>query len=109
LSSVGGVEHSSTFAARCNTPFHQSLNSTGSSSSITNTKSESDIMPPLKEITLGSGSSEEEEGDGSETEEDWQSAGEEGGNLERAPVDSEGFGDETWELFSLSGVRHNSV
>jgi hypothetical protein len=81
---------------------------TGSSSSSTNAESESDIMPPLEEVTSGSGSSEEES-DRSEGEEDWQSTGEEGGNLGRATVNSEGFGDETWELFSLSGVRHNSV
>jgi hypothetical protein len=31
------------------------------------------------------------------------------GDLERATVDSEGFGDETWEIFSLSGVRCDSV
>jgi hypothetical protein len=67
-------------------------------------------MPPLKEVTSGSGSSEEEEeGDGSESKEDWQSAGEEGGNPGGVGVDSEGFGDDTWELFSFSGVRRDSV
>jgi hypothetical protein len=45
------------------------------------------------------GSSEEEEGDGLEGEEDWQSAGEEGGNSGGVRANSEGFGDETWELF----------
>jgi hypothetical protein len=108
-SSVGGVEHGSTFAAWCNTPFPRSPNSTGSSSSSTNAESESNIMPPLKEVTSGSGSSEEEEGNGSEGEEDWQSTGEEGGDLEGVRANSEGFGDETWELFSLSGVRRDSV
>jgi hypothetical protein len=66
-------------------------------------------MPPLEEVTSGLGSSEEEESDGSEGKENWQSAGEEGGNSGGATFDSEGFRDETWELFSLSGIRRNSV
>jgi hypothetical protein len=55
-------------------------------------------MPPIEEVTSGLGSSEEEEGDKSE-----------GGNLEGVRANSEEFGDETWELFSLSGVRCDSV
>jgi hypothetical protein len=93
LSSVGGVA----FAAHCNNPFPRSPNSTGSSSSSTNAESESDIMPPLEEVTSGSGSSEEE-GDGSEGKEDWQSAGEERGDLGRAAVNTEASGDKTWNF-----------
>jgi hypothetical protein len=108
-SSAGGLERGSVFAARCNTPFTQSPDSTGSSSSTANTQSESDIMPPLEEVSSESGSSEEEKGDGSKSEEDWQSAGEEDSDLGVFGVDSEGSGGDTWELFSVSGVRRNSV
>jgi hypothetical protein len=108
-SSVGGVERGSTFAASCNTPFPRASDSTGLSSSTANTKSESDIMPPLEEVSSESRDSEEEESDGSKSKEDWQSAGEEGGNSGGVGVDSEGSGGETWELFSVSGVRRDSV
>jgi hypothetical protein len=108
LSSLGGVERGSTFAARCNTPFAWSSDSTGLSSSTANTESESNIMPPLEEVSPESGSSEEE-GDRSKSKEDWQSAGEEGGDSGGVGADSEGSGGETWELFSVSGVRHDSV
>jgi hypothetical protein len=109
LSSVGGLERGSVFAARCNTPFTRSPNSTGSSSTTANTESESDVMPPLEEVSSESRDSEEEEGDGSESEEDWQSTGEEDGNSRGVRVNSEGSRGETWELFSLSGVRRDSV
>jgi hypothetical protein len=66
-------------------------------------------MPPLEEVSSESMGSEQEEGNGSEGKEDWQSAGEEGGNSGGIGVDSEGSGGETWELFSVSGVRRNSV
>jgi hypothetical protein len=99
LSSSGGVECGSTFAAHCNTPFPWSSNPTGSTSFTTHSGSESDIMPPLKEISPGSGSSKEEESDRSKS----------GGNSGGVGVDSEGSGGETWELFSVSGVRRDSV
>jgi hypothetical protein len=66
-------------------------------------------MHPLEEVTSGSRSSEKEEGDRSEGEEDWQSAGEERGDSGGVRTNSEGSGDETWELFSVSGVRHDSI
>jgi hypothetical protein len=106
---VGGVERGSTFAARCNTPFPRSPNSTGLSSSTANSEAESDIMPPLEEVSPESGDSEEEEGDGSEGEEDWKSAGEEGSDLGGVGVDSEGSGVESWELFGFSGVRRDRI
>jgi hypothetical protein len=68
-SSSGGVECGSTFAACCNTPFPQSPNATGSSSSTAHSRSESDIMPPLEEVTPESGNIEEES-DRSESKED---------------------------------------
>jgi hypothetical protein len=108
-SSAGGLERGSTFAVRCNTPFARSLDSTGSSSTTANTESESDVMPPLEEVSSESRDSEEEKGDRSEGEEDWQSAGEEGGDPRGVGVDSEGSGGETWELFSVSGVRRDSI
>jgi hypothetical protein len=107
-SSVGGVEHGSSFAAHCNTPFPQSLNLSGSSSSSSNTKDNSGVMAPLEEVTSGLGNSEKE-GDRSEDEEDWRSTGEERGNSGGVRTNSEGSGDETWELFSLSGIRRDSV
>jgi hypothetical protein len=94
-SSAGGLERGSTFAAHCNTPFPRSPNSTGSSSSTANSTSESDIMPPLEEVSPESGSSEEEESNGSKSEEDWQGAGEEGGNSGGIGIDSEGSGGDT--------------
>jgi hypothetical protein len=66
-------------------------------------------MPPLEEVSSESGNSEKEEGNGSEGEEDWQSAGKEGGDLRGVRANSEGSGDETWELFGFSGVRRDSV
>jgi hypothetical protein len=108
-SSAGGLERGSVFAVRCNTPFARSPESTGLSSTAPNTESESDVMPPLEEVSSESRDSEEEKGDGSESEADWQSAGEEGGNSSGTRVDSEGSGVETWELFGLSGVRRDSV
>jgi hypothetical protein len=66
-------------------------------------------MPPLEEVSSESRGSEEEESSGSTGEEDWQSAGEEGGDTRRVRANSEGFGDEAWELFSLSGVKSDSV
>jgi hypothetical protein len=108
-SSVGGLERGSVFAARCNTPFARSPESTGSSSTAADSESESDIMPPLEEVSSESGNSKEEEGNRSESEEDWQSAGEEGGDSGGVRVDSEGSGSEAWELFGLSGVRRDSV
>jgi hypothetical protein len=66
-------------------------------------------MPSLEEVSSKSRNSEEEESDRSEGEEDWQSAGEEGSDLGGVRVDSEGSGGETWELFSVSGVRRDSV
>jgi hypothetical protein len=65
-------------------------------------------MPPLEEVSSESRNSEEE-GDGSEGKEDWQSAGEEGGNMGGVRTNPEGSGDEAWELFSLSGVRRDSI
>jgi hypothetical protein len=66
-------------------------------------------MPPLEEASSESRDSEEEEGDGSEGKEDWQSTGEEGGNMGGVRANPKGSGDEAWELFSLSGVRRDSV
>jgi hypothetical protein len=66
-------------------------------------------MPPLEEVSSESRDSEKEKGDGSESEENWESAGEEGSNPGGVGVDSEGSGGETWELFGVSGVRCNSV
>jgi hypothetical protein len=108
---VGGVECGSSFAVCCNTPFPQSPGSTGSPSSPSNSesKSKSDVMPPLEDVTSKSGGSEEEESDGSESKEDWKSAGEEGSDTRRVAIDSEGSGDEAWELSGFSGVRHNSI
>jgi hypothetical protein len=63
----------------------------------------------LKEVSPESGSSEEEESNGSKSKEDWQSAGEEGGDSGGVGIDSEGSGGDTWELFSVSGVRHDSI
>jgi hypothetical protein len=64
-------------------------------------------MPPLEEV---SGDSEEEQkGDRSEGKVDWETTKEEGVNFGESSVDSEGSGGETWELFSLSGVRQDSV
>jgi hypothetical protein len=65
-------------------------------------------MPPLEEVSSESRDSEEE-GDRPESEEDWQSAGEEGGNSGGVRANSEGAGDETWELFGFSGVRRDSI
>jgi hypothetical protein len=65
-------------------------------------------MPPLEEVSSESGDSKEE-GDRSESEEDWQSTGEEGGDSRGVRANSEGSGGETWELFSFSGVRRDSV
>jgi hypothetical protein len=107
-SSAGGLERGSVFAARCNTPFTRSPDSTGSSSTTANTESESDVMPPLEEVSSESGDSKEE-GDRPESEEDWQSTGEEGGDLRGVRANSEGSGGETWELFGFSGVRRDSV
>jgi hypothetical protein len=109
LSSAGGLERGSTFAIRCNTPFPGTLNSTRSTSPTAHSESESNIMPPLEAVSPESRSSEEEESDGSKSEEDWQSPGEESGNSGGVGVDSEGSGGEAWELFSLSGVRRDSV
>jgi hypothetical protein len=108
-SSAGGLERGSTFAVHCNTPFTWSPDSTGLSSTTANTESKSDVMPPLEEVSSESRDSEEEKGDRSEGEEDWQSAGEEGGDPRGVGVDSEGSGGEAWELFSISGVRRDSV
>jgi hypothetical protein len=108
-SSVGGLERGSVFAVRCNTPFARSPDSTGSSSTAADTESESDILPPLEEVSPESGCSEEEKSDGSKSEEDWQSAGEEGSDLGGFGVNSEGSGGDTWELFGVSGVRRDSV
>jgi hypothetical protein len=107
LSTVEGVECGSSFTVCCNTPLPRSPGSTGSPSSPFNTKSksESDIMPPLEDVTSGSGGSEEEESNGSQGEEDWKSTGEEGGNMGRVTTDSEGSGDEAWELSGFSGVH----
>jgi hypothetical protein len=65
-------------------------------------------MPPLEEVSSESRDSEEE-GDRSESEEDWQSTGEEGGDTGGVGTNPEGSRNEAWELFSLSGVRHDSV
>jgi hypothetical protein len=108
-SSVGGVEHGSTFAMRCNAPFPWSPNSTGLSSSTASSESEFNIMPSLEEVSSESGNLEEEESDGSKGEEDWQSAGEEGSDSGGVGANSEGSGGEAWEPFSLSGVRRDSV
>jgi hypothetical protein len=74
----------------------------------TNSKSntESNILPPL-EVSVESGSSGKEEGNGLENEEDWQTSREEESNSDGVAVNIDG--DEIWELFSVSGVRHNSI
>jgi hypothetical protein len=65
-------------------------------------------LTPLEDVTSGSGSSEEES-NRSESKEDWKSAGEEGSDTRGVATNSEGSGDEAWELSGFSGVRCDSV